>query len=113
MAAWRLPATCTHPRKARNALGAFRYPEPNGGRKAEKDKSHYDFRGSSKWTAVSCCAPVAQWLEQQTHNLLVRGSNPCGGTKTLLIAKFKMAIGERVCQNFSGVGTTDPYRLKN
>ena len=26
------------------------------------------------------CAPVAQWLEQQTHNLLVRGSNPCGGT---------------------------------
>ncbi len=29
---------------------------------------------------VSCCAPVAQRLEQQTHNLLVRGSNPCGGT---------------------------------
>ncbi|MCU1267431.1 MAG: hypothetical protein JWM21_3749 [Acidobacteria bacterium] len=27
------------------------------------------------------CAPVAQWLEQQTHNLLVRGSNPCGGIK--------------------------------
>lgn len=27
------------------------------------------------------CAPVAQRLEQQTHNLLVRGSNPCGGTK--------------------------------
>ena len=26
------------------------------------------------------CAPVAQRLEQQTHNLLVRGSNPCGGT---------------------------------
>src|SRR2546425_1903921 len=24
------------------------------------------------------CAPVAQRLEQQTHNLLVRGSNPCG-----------------------------------
>jgi hypothetical protein len=31
------------------------------------------------WTAV-ICAPVAQRLEQQTHNLLVRGSNPCGGT---------------------------------
>ena len=30
-----------------------------------------------------CCAPVAQRLEQQTHNLLVRGSNPCGGTKQL------------------------------
>ena len=31
---------------------------------------------------VSHCAPVAQRLEQQTHNLLVRGSNPCGGTKS-------------------------------
>jgi hypothetical protein len=30
------------------------------------------------------CAPVAQRLEQQTHNLLVRGSNPCGGTKYLV-----------------------------
>src|SRR5436190_11923476 len=29
---------------------------------------------------ASHCAPVAQRLEQQTHNLLVRGSNPCGGT---------------------------------
>jgi hypothetical protein len=29
---------------------------------------------------VTHCAPVAQRLEQQTHNLLVRGSNPCGGT---------------------------------
>src|SRR5205814_4166085 len=29
------------------------------------------------------CAPVAQRLEQQTHNLLVRGSNPCGGTNQL------------------------------
>ena len=24
--------------------------------------------------------PIAQRLEQQTHNLLVRGSNPCGPT---------------------------------
>src|SRR5215510_9295807 len=31
--------------------------------------------------AANPCAPVAQRLEQQTHNLLVRGSNPCGGTK--------------------------------
>src|SRR5689334_590101 len=30
--------------------------------------------------ALTPCAPVAQRLEQQTHNLLVRGSNPCGGT---------------------------------
>src|SRR5437773_8253578 len=32
---------------------------------------------------ASSCAPVAQRLEQQTHNLLVRGSNPCGGTNQL------------------------------
>ena len=31
-----------------------------------------------------CCAPVAQRLEQQTHNLLVRGSNPCGGTNRIM-----------------------------
>ena len=35
-------------------------------------------------TACSSCAPVAQWLEQQTHNLLVRGSNPCGGTNEII-----------------------------
>src|SRR5260370_3986747 len=34
-------------------------------------------------TFLSPCAPVAQRLEQQTHNLLVRGSNPCGGTNQL------------------------------
>ena len=34
------------------------------------------------------CAPVAQRLEQQTHNLLVRGSNPCGGTKENLFVDF-------------------------
>ncbi len=33
--------------------------------------------------SVNSCAPVAQRLEQQTHNLLVRGSNPCGGTNQL------------------------------
>ena len=32
---------------------------------------------------LSWCAPVAQRLEQQTHNLLVRGSSPCGGTNEL------------------------------
>jgi len=25
--------------------------------------------------------PVAQWLEQQTHNLLVEGSSPSGDTR--------------------------------
>ena len=38
--------------------------------------------GHSLIAPISCCAPVAQRLEQQTHNLLVRGSNPCGGTKS-------------------------------
>src|SRR5690349_23680315 len=33
--------------------------------------------------ALTPCAPVAQRLEQQTHNLLVRGSNPCGGTRVI------------------------------
>src|SRR5690349_15240140 len=33
--------------------------------------------------ALTPCAPVAQRLEQQTHNLLVRGSNPCGGTNKI------------------------------
>ena len=32
---------------------------------------------------VRTSAPVAQRLEQQTHNLLVRGSNPCGGTRDI------------------------------
>ena len=45
---------------------------------------------------VSCCAPVAQRLEQQTHNLLVRGSNPCGGTKKRIvrwrIAEFQLPL---------------------
>ena len=39
--------------------------------------------GHSRIAPISCCAPVAQRLEQQTHNLLVRGSNPCGGTNQL------------------------------
>ena len=34
----------------------------------------------------SPCAPVAQRLEQQTHNLLVRGSNPCGGTNEVSLS---------------------------
>ncbi len=37
----------------------------------------------SKFSGRNACAPVAQRLEQQTHNLLVRGSNPCGGTNQL------------------------------
>jgi hypothetical protein len=35
------------------------------------------------------CAPVAQRVEQQTHNLLVRGSNPCGGTNQLAFADLR------------------------
>jgi hypothetical protein len=38
---------------------------------------------TTAFDAYRRCAPVAQRLEQQTHNLLVRGSNPCGGTNQL------------------------------
>ena len=49
--------------------------------KAENDAESLQIPLHSKWRPpLSCCAPVAQRLEQQTHNLLVRGSNPCGGT---------------------------------
>ena len=30
--------------------------------------------------------PLAQWLEQKTHNLLVVGSSPSGGTRSLRIS---------------------------
>lgn len=47
-------------------------------------RSHNDGRPRTpSLFRVEACAPVAQRLEQQTHNLLVRGSNPCGGTKVL------------------------------
>ena len=57
--------------------------------KAEKTGSHYSFRYSRNTSSISCCAPVAQRLEQQTHNLLVRGSNPCGGTKKIYFRDFE------------------------
>jgi hypothetical protein len=31
--------------------------------------------------------PVAQWLEQGTHNALVAGSNPAGSTKQFVASK--------------------------
>jgi hypothetical protein len=34
--------------------------------------------------AIRTNAPVAQWLEQQTHNLLVTGSSPVGGTNYII-----------------------------
>jgi hypothetical protein len=52
-------------------------------------------RNGLLWLFATCCAklkgppailssgPVAQRLEQQTHNLLVVGSNPTGPTKTI------------------------------
>ena len=49
--------------------------------KAENEADSVQISRLTKLIAVSACAPVAQRLEQQTHNLLVRGSNPCGGTK--------------------------------
>ena len=49
------------------------------------ERSFPDPESPSGFFRVLCksCAPVAQRLEQQTHNLLVRGSNPCGGTKSV------------------------------
>ena len=38
------------------------------------------------------CAPVAQRLEQQTHNLLVRGSNPRGGTKDIADFRYRVSV---------------------
>ncbi len=43
---------------------------------------------TNRTSSASCCAPVAQRLEQQTHNLLVRGSNPCGGTNQLASSSY-------------------------
>src|ERR1051326_6062616 len=40
------------------------------------------------------CAPVAQRLEQQTHNLLVRGSNPCGGTRWSWVARHAYSTAQ-------------------
>ena len=42
-------------------------------------------------------APVAQRLEQQTHNLLAVGSNPTGGTTSDPKIKTKTC---RSCQGF-------------
>ncbi len=39
--------------------------------------------------------PIAQWLEQRTHNPLVRGSNPCGPTLTITPATYQEIRGYR------------------
>ena len=44
----------------------------------------------SRFIINRLCAPVAQRLEQQTHNLLVRGSNPCGGTNKLTFRLLRL-----------------------
>ena len=38
--------------------------------------------------------PIAQRLEQQTHNLLVRGSNPCGPTSFIPVLLVMKRLGE-------------------
>ena len=86
---WRradLGALYSPDRKARSVPSSARQSEPNGGEKVEKAEtttSRYRFRYTPMAIACKRCAPVAQRLEQQTHNLLVRGSNPCGGTNQL------------------------------
>ena|SRR5687767_14741171 len=52
----------------------------------------YTHKTDSIKKLIGCCAPVAQRLEQQTHNLLVRGSNPCGGTNE--IGNWRLPIGD-------------------
>ena len=39
-----------------------------------------------KHFALSACfGPIAQWLEQRTHNPLVQGSSPCGPINLFVI----------------------------
>ena len=39
-----------------------------------------NIREKSKFSYIQCFGPVAQWLEQGTHNPLVAGSSPAGPT---------------------------------
>ncbi len=53
-----------------------------------KGNPHVYTRTVARFSAASLlplnfCGPIAQRLEQQTHNLLVPGSNPGGPTKIL------------------------------
>src|SRR5437762_5592852 len=57
--------------------------------RSSKDESRI---GKAILTTPDLCAPVAQRLEQQTHNLLVRGSNPCGGTNYLVSAPTFLSL---------------------
>ena len=41
---------------------------------------------------LSVHAPVAQRLEQQTHNLLAVGSNPTGGIPNILIRSPQLYV---------------------
>jgi hypothetical protein len=50
--------------------------------------------GSSRCNVANFWGPVAQWLEQQTHNLLVVGSSPTGPTTLPTLLK-KLQIEKR------------------
>jgi hypothetical protein len=47
------------------------------------------WQGPRTYATLDCGGPVAQRLEQQTHNLLVVGSNPTGPTKNRRAASFR------------------------
>ncbi len=51
-----------------------------GARIRTRAEGYAGFRVASLWYSQPS-GPVAQRLEQGTHNPLVRGSNPCGPTK--------------------------------
>ena len=49
-----------------------------------RDLKSLAFGHASSILASRTTAPVAQWLEQRTHNPLVLGSSPSGGTMSLV-----------------------------
>ena len=58
---------------------------------------------------VLALGPIAQWLEQQTHNLLVIGSNPIGATNNLNI---KIIINKINTMNTVKVQLENLYTFK-
>ena len=65
----------------RESNGGTFHAKTQRNRKAQSPEQRHFHLPNNRVVHCVPCAPVAQRLEQQTHNLLVRGSNPCGGTK--------------------------------
>ena len=52
-------------------------------KKRNTKPTRYRFRYTQRADRRKCLCPCSSTVEQLTHNLLVRGSNPCGGTNQL------------------------------